>query len=1639
MKVFVVRACAGALSAIVGLCTLAQTASTHLSISSAPGGQVRVSWPNDGSQLGLQSAQSLTPPISWQANPNTPLLLSNLFLVHIAPSGREQYFRLAGAALTTVASTSPLNREQGVSVNRETIFYFSQPLGAGTLITPDQFFARLDQRKILTRIELSSDRRKATLFYLEPIPGSARLTVTFNATGIKDQFAQEVDADGDGQPGGAKIIQFDTYSNTPVPGTAIIGHVYASDRVSDGQGGLTNKPLERVIITVDGAEETLRATTDATGFFSLPCPAGRFFVHIDGRTEVDSNWPNGAYYPVIGKAWEAVAGRTNNLASGTGEIFLPLIPEGTLQPVSPTQDTVIKFAPSVLAAHPDWQDVQITVPANSLFSDNGTRGGRVGIAPVAADRLPEPLPPGLDHLLDITVQTDGPSNFDRPVPACFPNVPDSGGNKFAPGAKAVLMSYSHDSGRWEVIGSMTTSSDGKLVCTDPGVGIRQPGWHGVQPPPFEPLGGGCGGAGGPGPDLGGPTPSSDSGQGLASAHGDSGTPGLVLMDTEPPLEPLCTDPCDPFAHGTHSIDECLDRADKLHNAELDACEADFANCSPCVASAACTACYKRHQRCLRIANKHFNQNNNDCLKARILDCFNTPQTAAVLTALAAHVQLRTPSTPQDVVAASFDQINQLVLAAGPEGVTPQVQAEIENLLATAAAAAGGNLVDFLQSAQKQRESQLLASGYLQTYRGNAPGYPIPYLARVTRPSGIVELRGQTEPYGHYSLFIPRDGHLEDVSFYDPKAQTFGHIHPFLIPELDHKLPSLSLFPLDSDELDSDHDGLPDVVEDVLGTDPNNPDTNGDGIPDGVELANGINPLAGLPPNPGVVASVQTGGVAQDICAVNELAVIADGPAGVAVFDVSTPLNPIRVAEVQTRGAAMAVAASGQFVAAAEGPQGLAVIDISTPANAFLAHEVPIGGPVRAVAAADGLAYAGSAVGLVTVVDMASGFVLDHVRFTAQVHDLGIGGDVLFVALDSELRSYQVGKHLRLLGNTPLASAADPLTGRRRLFVGTSYALVSHASGFETFDVRQPAVLHLIGPSRPIGQSSFKQIVDAGSGLGLAAVGAAPTPTSTHDVYLYDLSDPSDTTKFLTLFKTPGLTYAVTIHNGLALAAAGTAGLQVVSYQSFDSKRQAPQISLQPNFAFPTPTNGFVQSGQAIRLFANASDDVQVRHVEFYVDGTLAATDGNFPFEYRFIAPQLTTSKTSFTLQARALDTGGNATSTAVATINLQPDTTAPRILQTVPPAGTIIGSVTTIGVVFTKPIDPSKLTNNTLQLRSFGPDGLIGTADDVLVLNATLSWQGSVNEAVITSPTELAPGTYAVEVLPPLADLSGNLIPASASGPIFVVAGTDSDHDGLPDAVELKLGLDPHNPDSNGDGVPDGLEDFDKDGLPNAYEVLAGTDPMTPDSYGNGIKDGDEDLDNEGLTSHQEFFFGTHPLLADSDGDGWTDEAEASAGSDPLDPQSRPPLITILARPPIEVLAPALPPLVASGGAVPLGTVLAQPPLQVVAPAAVQPLTGSEQFATTMAQPPLLVIAPAVVRPVTGTEPFATTLAQPPLLVIAPAAMNLSGSNLGTTVGRPPIVVVAPAAPPVTEPGTTLAQPPVTVRFGNPQLLRTAK
>jgi hypothetical protein len=62
-----------------------------------------------------------------------------------------------------------------------------------------------------------------------------------------------------------------------------------------------------------------------------------------------------------------------------------------------------------------------------------------------------------------------------------------------------------------------------------------------------------------------------------------------------------------------------------------------------------------------------------------------------------------------------------------------------------------------------------------------------------------------------------------------------------------------------------------------------------------------------------------------------------------------------------------------------------------------------------------------------------------------------------------------------------------------------------------------------------------------------------------------------------------------------------------------------------------------------------------------------------------------------------------------------------------------------------------------------------------------------------------------------------------------VASPSDADSDGLTDEDEAALGTDPHNPDSDRDGLTDGLE-------VHVYD----TNPRNPDSDGDGVADGME-------------------------------------------------------------------------------------------------------------------------------------------------------------------------------------------------------
>ncbi|MEM7394564.1 MAG: Ig-like domain-containing protein, partial [Verrucomicrobiota bacterium] len=330
----------------------------------------------------------------------------------------------------------------------------------------------------------------------------------------------------------------------------------------------------------------------------------------------------------------------------------------------------------------------------------------------------------------------------------------------------------------------------------------------------------------------------------------------------------------------------------------------------------------------------------------------------------------------------------------------------------------------------------------------------------------------------------------------------------------------------------------------------------------------------------------------------------------------------------------------------------------------------------------------------------------------------------------------------------------------------------------------------------------------------------------------------------------------------------------------------PTIALSANFQLEPPR---AEEGKLVRVVAEVEDDVQVRNVEFYIDGVKAATDGNYPFVHRFITPRIADQPT-FRLRARASDTGGHATWTDERVVTLLDDVSGPRVAGVSPALNSFQGSLPTLAVTFDEPIDSNTLTATSFELFDAGPDGLADTGDDIPVNGGLLTWREDVLTAFMTFGTGLPPGFYRGVVGPPLADLSGNARTNVFSWTFRVFdIGADRDGDGVPDGVEVVLGLDPDDPDSDDNGVNDGLEDFDSDNLNNFGEVLLGYDPTDPDSDDDSVLDGDEDRDYDGILDITEVLvYGTSHLIGDSDGDGFGDGDEVNADSDPLDDGSLP-------------------------------------------------------------------------------------------------------------------------------------------------------
>ena len=813
--------------------------------------------------------------------------------------------------------------------------------------------------------------------------------------------------------------------------------------------------------------------------------------------------------------------------------------------------------------------------------------------------------------------------------------------------------------------------------------------------------------------------------------------------------------------------------------------------------------------------------------------------------------------------------------------------------------------------------------------------------------------------------------------------------------------------------DSDGDELHDLGEFIVGTLGLDTDSDDDGILDGAEVAQGLDPLEGTPARTGIIGSADTPGQAQDVDAFNDIVVVADSASGVHVFNVFNGMNPLIIAQVNTPGIARSVSLAGNFLAVADGNSGLAIIDVTDPPAANIFHQISLGSATVSTVTDGQFAFVGLADGSVVAVEMGSGLIVDRIDLTnsSQVDDLRIYGGRIYALIQSTLFILEFEfAELTLLSSVNFSGGRNNANGRMRLFVGGDIAYPVHTKGYNTIDVSDPANPTVITNTNT-PQFGWKHIVTNGNGLGFAAMSGNQAFDGPHNVSIYDVSDPTVTSNLVANFETPGVARAVTIYNGIGYVADHTAGLHVVNYLAFDSLGQPPTVTI------VEPEDGAsVEEGSLFLVRADVQDDVQVRNVEFYVDDLLIKTDGNFPFEVTLPAGSLDVTN-SIEVVARASDTGGNASFSEPITLNLTPDSTPPRINSVLPSENAIIGDTSGFTLFFSEAIDPDTIDEISAHLIGVGEDGLFNTPDDVLFTGGLFSFSDDGSIVSYLLDEVLDSGYFRITVETTVTDNIGNALRQQFISVFLALGDADTDQDGLTDVIELNVGLDPNDPDSDNDGISDGKEDIDGDGVTNDIEAFLGFNLGEKDSDLDGTDDNLEDADMDGLPDFQEVLAGTNLNVIDSDGDGFSDEAEVLSGSSPIDPNVRPELM-VFARPKVSVLA-----LASTAGAQSTGVTLARPPISVLA---LSSDTGDLPPSVTIARPPVSVLA---LSSDTGDLPPSVTMARPPVSVLA-LSSDTGDLPPSVTVAHPPVsVMLLGSTSGDLSAGVTVANPPVTLDF----------
>ena len=1290
------------------------------------------------------------------------------------------------------ASLSPADGQRDVLPAQLVIATFTEPVlfgGTGTVAPAGTLTVSGLGTAVVGRLVTDHTGLRLSFVPTQELPGNAAFDVALVGTNLVDRA---------GNPAAIATLRthFRTANGEGVPGTELTGWVFDSSRSAQGN----ETPLVGAHVTaLNGAG--VEATTDAGGKFTLQnVPGGRLLIEVDGRTVQTLA---GTFYPTVTKLFEATPGVGTIIDA---PIYLPLVRDSAFVQLATNAPTVVVNSEQL----PGWT---LDVPPNTVQRRDGSLAGRILISPVPPNRLPAPLPPGVDPSVVITIQTEGGADvFTQPVPLTAPNL-----EGLPPGAKTVLWDFDHARGAFVPVATATVSDDGKTITTDPGQGVLRPGWHFIRNF-FDDLT-----------------------QVLTTENPKKNNPKAMeeykrrRLAVQLDLAALTADaaglypPAGLIAAGAGAaagaLRDVVVDGNGLNSAGRDGVLLGIQAGGDRAGSNAAETAYRASRN---VASREL-QNATQDLKLLSKTLKGTAGIFTIVSALddintlqedlaAAKKALKDPPgdlsdqiirSATDLEDAANDLVNSLTrgLAEYLNGIGDALSmVDIYELGPPAAPPSSPDLVrlralsltgqaHFLEASSvftrvpDQLDAFLARASNLQPLLARETDDRILYrfapgaVGRAAPVAGAAEAAavvGSTFNEIRLSLRPGQSGLLTAV---EPVAglvasRTVGI--PATIPsgQVEFREPPLLLEP--SEALDLDGNGLADDIDVVLDH-PTRAQV--------AALRNGLSPeQAGLAPL-GIIGRLAQGReVAPGLFAGNAYADLIPGDRvlyGIGgsnvleVIDISRPGAPVKMGALRSIGSFSALRGFARGQRLAVTGFGARVFDMSDPRDPrqTFALDYTVAGTdrVNPILGANHLVVAKGKELL--SFDLDTGEQVSSVSLAALGGPikLELNGDVIYVLTYEPLPNLQFsvttvrfdgdGK-LQFLGEvrpffwstfslaTPYGLAVDD----RAAFVGPWLISADpFIPGFGTIDISDPTKPAVIASPSTNTITGGAILATDNAGHLLATV-AGTAQNKVLDVY--DVSDLTRTDRRIYSIPLNSPPYAPAFTGGLAVFATqgDTYIARVVPIDGGGVPPTIHQVILQ--------TGPTAMEGRRVGVHVQVTDDAQVARVELLLQGdNVVASDATYPFDLDFLPPASLPDGQPLTLTIRATDSGGSPSERSA---NLTYHARPPRIVNVIPPLGFTTKLPLTNGAIsFDKPLDRGAVTKASFDLRAVGSDGKFDTADDLLVPIGRAEFSSDSRRIALDFGPPLPVGRYRLTALSTkIMDAGGNLLDGEFTGAV---------------------------------------------------------------------------------------------------------------------------------------------------------------------------------------------------------------------------------------------------------------------------------